>query len=259
MIFRRIIDGAGGDDGALARHQPRHRTKRAHRARIGHRNGGAFEILDREFVVARSKDDVVEGLDELREVHRAGVLDVRHFQGSRTVLARNVHRDADVHGVAHHAKRLAIGFRVRVIQGRIGGKRLHDRPGDDVRVGDLALADQRAVFVENAAILVNHLDWHHALRRRQRDAEAGVHVLGDASRRTAQRHKRFTSYRLMLGNGRQRRRRRLIVGAVFRSSGAIPRSCGAVGLEDFLPAFVDRLAIVQILLIQLVFEPTVDT
>jgi hypothetical protein len=57
----------------------------------------------------------------------------------------------------------------------------------------------------------------------------------------------------------------MIVGAIGPSSAAIPRGCGvprgcgAIGLKDFLPAFIDRLAIVQILLIQLVFEPAVDT
>jgi hypothetical protein len=46
--------------------------------------------------------------------------------------------------------------------------------------------------------------------------------------------------------------RLLVVGAVSRT----PRA--AVGLENFLPALVDRLAIVQIQLIYLVFEPAVD-
>ena len=70
VIFGRIIDGAGGDDRALARHQTRHRSQRAHGAGIGQRNGGAFKILHRQLVVAGAGDDVVERRDELREVQR---------------------------------------------------------------------------------------------------------------------------------------------------------------------------------------------
>jgi hypothetical protein len=60
----------------------------------------------------------------------------------------------------------------------------------------------------------------------------------------------------MLGNSRQRGLRRRAAGltAIVERHGlpvvrAIPRSGAAVGLEDFLPALIDRLAIVQILLI----------
>ena len=69
VILGRIVDGAGGDDRALARHQPRHRAQRANGPGIGQRNGGAFEIRHRQLVIAGAKNDVVERRDELREVH----------------------------------------------------------------------------------------------------------------------------------------------------------------------------------------------
>ena len=47
----------------------RHGAESPNGARIGKRNGGAFKILHRQFVVAGAEDNVVECLDELREVH----------------------------------------------------------------------------------------------------------------------------------------------------------------------------------------------
>jgi len=44
-----------------------------------------------------------------------------------------------------------------VIQGRIGLDGFHDRPTDQVGVGDLALAEQRAVMIDEAAVLVDDL------------------------------------------------------------------------------------------------------
>ena len=56
-----------------------------------------------------------------------------------------------------------------------------------------------------------------------------------------------------LGGGRRRPRCR---GGGLRRRG---RRSDAVLLENVLPALIDRRAVVQVLLIQLVLEPTVDT
>src|ERR1019366_9540226 len=54
LVFGRIIDGAGSDDGALAGHQPRVRRHGAHRAGVGERNGGPLEIRRRDLAGARA-------------------------------------------------------------------------------------------------------------------------------------------------------------------------------------------------------------
>ena len=58
-IFRRVVDGAGGDDGALSGHQAWNRADGADGAGVGERNGGGFEIGHRQFVAACAGDDVV--------------------------------------------------------------------------------------------------------------------------------------------------------------------------------------------------------
>ena len=79
------------------------------------------------------------------------------------ILAFDIHRDADIDAVAHRSKRLAVGLGVGVVQARIGSNRFHDGPADNVRVGNLALADQRTVIVQDPAVLVDHLYRDHAL------------------------------------------------------------------------------------------------
>ncbi len=96
VVFGRVVDGAGGDDGALAGHEARDRSERADGAGVGERDGGAFEIGERKFVGAGACDDVVESFDVLREVELAGVLDVGDFERAGAVFARDVDRDSDV-------------------------------------------------------------------------------------------------------------------------------------------------------------------
>ena len=112
----RKFDRAGGDDRALSRHQPRHRTIRADRARIGQRDGGAFEIGDLQFVRAGARDNVVVGRHELREVHAVGILDVRNFQRARAIFRRDVDRQADIHLRTDDAETLIAVLREGVVQ-----------------------------------------------------------------------------------------------------------------------------------------------
>ena len=57
----RVGDRAGGDDRALADHEPRDRGDRADAARVGERDVRAGEVVGGELVLARLGDEVVEG------------------------------------------------------------------------------------------------------------------------------------------------------------------------------------------------------
>ena len=57
----------------------------------------------RQLALARAVHQVVEGGHVLREIQRAGVLDVGHQQVAAAVLARHIHRDAQVDLRMHHA------------------------------------------------------------------------------------------------------------------------------------------------------------
>ena len=74
----------------------------------------------------------------------------------------------------------------------------------------------------HAAIFVDHLHRHHTLRSCQRDAEAGVHVFGDARGGATQRHQSLAGHGLMFRNGE---RRSAGVDSPFCS--AIACCCGA--------------------------------
>ena len=79
-------------------------------ARIGERNRGAFKIGDGQLVGARARHQIVIGGQELREVHRLRVLDRRDFERARAVLARDVHRDSQVHVLVRDAEGLRRRF-----------------------------------------------------------------------------------------------------------------------------------------------------
>ena len=149
-------------------------------------------------------------------------------------------------------------LRVGMIERRIGWNGFDDGPADDVRVGDFALADQRAMLVHDAPVLVDHFHRNDALRSSQRNAQAGIHVLGDARGCAAEGNQLLVrAGGAASGNGGR--------GAPFGIGGCVgvplplQRSGPAIRFKNFRPAIVYRFAIVQILLIQLVFEPTVDT
>ena len=62
----RVADRAGGDDRALAGHQPRHRRDRADAARVRERDVRALVVVGRQRVVARAGDQLVVAGDEGR-------------------------------------------------------------------------------------------------------------------------------------------------------------------------------------------------
>ena len=68
----RVGDRAGGDDRALADHQPRHRGDGAQPARVGERDVGALEVVRGELVLPRLVDQVLVVAVEAGEVERVG-------------------------------------------------------------------------------------------------------------------------------------------------------------------------------------------
>ena len=185
-IFGGIIDGAGGDDGALAGHEARVGRHGADGAGIGERNGGALEIGGGQLAVAGARHQVVEGVEIFLEIERAGVLDIGHHQAARAIFAGDVDGDPEIDLRVDHAVGLAVAFGVGVIERGDFLQRLDDGPSDDVGEGDFAAGKQGAVMVDDAAIFVHHLDGDGALRGGQRNGEAGGHVLGDLPGRAAQ-------------------------------------------------------------------------
>ena len=233
LVFGGIVDGAGGDDGALAGHQPRARSHGADGAGIGERNGGALEIGGRQLAFARAVHQAVEQGDVSREIDLAGVLDVGHHQVAAAVFAGHVHGDAQVDLRMHHAHGLAVDLGVSVVEAGKVLQRFQDGPADQVRVGDFALADQRAVLIDDAAVLVHHLDRDDALRSGQRNGHAGAHILGDLGGDAAQGLELRAGGRGGLRGGKRARGRGdhgdCPLGALsntrFQLSSTAPRSC----------------------------------
>ncbi len=77
------------------------------------------------------------------EGHGAGVLDVGDDQAARAVLAGDIDRETEVDFLLQDAEGLAGGVpREGVIEAGVGLHGAHDRPADEVRVGNLALAER---------------------------------------------------------------------------------------------------------------------
>ena len=168
----RVGDRARGDDRALAVHQPRHGGDRADAARVGERDVGALEVVRGELVLAGAGDQVVEGVEELRERQPAGVADDGHHQGAPAALLLDVDGDAEVDLAGVDDVRLAVDLGEGVGHDRhLLGRRARDRVGDQVREGDLL-----AGLLELLAAAVERGDGDRAERGRGRDRARLVHV-----------------------------------------------------------------------------------
>ncbi len=200
LVFGGIIDSAGGDDAALAQHQARIGGHGADRAGIGQRDGSALEIGWRQAAGAGARHQIVKCRHVFGKRQRRGVLNVRDHQAAGAVLARHIHGNAEIHLRAQDAIGLAVALGIRVVQRGQIAQGLHHRPADDVSVGDFALAGDGAVLIDDAAVLVHHLDGDGALRRGERNGNAGPHIFGNAAGGAAQ------GLKLLAGAGLDRRR-----------------------------------------------------
>jgi hypothetical protein len=179
-VFRRVVEGARGHDQALAGHEAGRAGAGADGAGIGQRHRGAHEVVGRDRALARAGDQLVEGLDELGEVHPPRVLDVGDEQRARAVLLLHVDGNAEADLVALDAVGLALQLRVGVVEARERVQGAHDGPGHEVREADLAGRGGVAVLVEDAAVLLQRAHGDAAHRGRGGDGEARLHVLDDA-------------------------------------------------------------------------------
>ncbi len=169
---RRVADGAGGDDRALAAHQARDGGDRADAARVGERDVGALEVVGGELVLARLGDQLVERGKELREREPAGVADHGDHQRAPAVLLLHVDGDAEVDLADVDHVRLAVDLGERARHHRhLLGRGAGDRVGDQVGEGD-ALAG----VLELLAAAVERGDRDRAERGRGRDRARLVHV-----------------------------------------------------------------------------------
>ena len=127
------------DDGALARHESRHRPLGADRARVGQGHGHPGEVVDRELVGLRLADQFVVHGHEAGEVEGVGVGDARHEQRTRAVLLLHVDRDAQTDVLPAHQTWLTVGaLDERVVQRRhVIGDRPHQGVADQVGEADL--------------------------------------------------------------------------------------------------------------------------
>src|SRR6266542_5533288 len=103
-------------------------------------------------------------------------------------------------------RRSFAGVVVGVVQTRKVLERLENRPGDEMREGDLALVVRGAVFVDEAPVFYEEFDRDLALGGGGRNGKARCHVLGHPQRRAAERL-RLLPFAQRAGHGRLGRRR----------------------------------------------------
>ena len=177
--LRGIVDRAGRDDGSLAGHQARNRSRRAERAGIRQGDRRPLEVGNLQLARAGARDDVVGGRDELAEGHLFRALDVGDEERARTVRLGDVHGQTEADLLAPDAR----GLPSHRLEGVVhGGERLHaldHGPRDEVREGDLGQLRLRSRLVDEPAVFVEQLDRDLPLRGRGRNGQAGLHVLGD--------------------------------------------------------------------------------
>ncbi len=167
------------------------------------------------------------------------------------------------------AQRVVAVGRKRIVQRRNFFDGAHDGPGDEMRVGKFALTVGGAVRVDGAAVLVEHFDGQYAQAGGGGNGEARRHVLGDFQRGATQRQRLIVLAQRHCGTAGGGSGQRSHLGSSIEfgldgSGGAVRRQAVgiealAVGVEHLLPAGVHSLAVVEVLMIQLVFEPTVYT
>ena len=176
----RIADRAGGDDRALAGHQAWHARHGADAAGVRERDVRALVGVRLKGVVARAHHQLVVARHEVGEAELAGVAQDRHHERARAVLALHVNREAEARAAGRHALGLPVLLGVGVAHHRHVAGGLDDRPGDQVREGELL-----AGRLELLAPAVERVHRHRAEARGGRDRAALVHELHERCRGAA--------------------------------------------------------------------------
>ena len=185
LELRRVLEGAGADDAALALHEAGDRVHRADAAGVGQRERRALEVGGGELVAARPDDQVLVGGEVLAEGQGVGALDARHHERAGAVGLGQVDGDAEVDVRRGDHRRLAVDLGVEDVLARELLERLDERPADQVGEADLAAARARHVVVDDDAVVDHQLrrDGAHARGRgdRQRLVHVGRERLGHAA------------------------------------------------------------------------------
>ena len=242
--LRGIVDRAGRDDGSLAGHQARNRSRRAERAGIRQGDRRPFEIRNLQLARPGARDDVVGSRDELAEGHLFRALDVGDEKGARTVRLGDVHGQTEADLLAPDARGLP-SHRLEGVVHR--GECLHaldHGPRDEVRERDLGLLRLRPRLVDEPAVFIEQFDRDLALGGRRRHGQARLHVLGDSRGGAAQRDPladdgRRRGRRGGSRRGTDRRRGRRLCGSRRRRSLDLRRRAEPF-LEVAPPFVVDR-------------------
>ena len=176
--LRRVVGGAHANDEALADHQARHRGGRAQRAGVGQRDGGALEVGGRQRGRAGAGDQVLVGVDELREGQGVGVVDDGNLQGVVPLRVGHVDGQAEADVRELFDGRLGALHRVAHVQVGHFAQRLDQGVADEVREGDFAADGARQVGVDQGAVFDEELGGDLTLGGGCGDRERGLHVLG---------------------------------------------------------------------------------
>ena len=182
-VFRRVVGGAHANDEALADHEARHGGGGAQRARVRQGDGGALEVGGRQRRVAGARDEVLVGVDELREGQGVSVVDDGDLQGVVALRVGHVNgqAEADVRELLDGG--LAAFDRVAHVQVGHLAQCFHQRVADEVGEGDLAADRSRQVRVDEGTVFDEELGRDLALGGGRGDGERGLHVLGGRARR----------------------------------------------------------------------------
>ena len=179
LVFHRVVDRPGCDNGTLIFHQPRNRGNRADHPRVGQCDGGVTEIGEFKISTAGFFNQITVGVEKLLEIHRIHALDVGHQEIAGAILALYIHGHTQVHLLRFHF----VGFPIPVDEGvvhiRILLQRLYHGPGDEMGQGSFRLAALFQMPVDDGAVFNQHLCRHLANRGGRRHLETLVHILHD--------------------------------------------------------------------------------
>ncbi len=186
-----------------------------------------MEIGGRQLTLAGARHQIVEGIEIVVEGECAGVLDIGDHQAAPAVFTGDVDGDAEIDLRPYDTVRLTVALGISVIDRGDFVERFDNRPADDVGEGDFSAGEKGPMVIDDAAVLIHHLDGDDALRSGQRHSDAGGHIFRDLSGNPAQRLQA-----LEIGSGEVGRRGK---GLGYVAVGALP-----IGLlKDPFPAVVN--------------------